>query len=142
MHVKKSVGKPDAGDRHVRFDERGDGNGLRPSSLRTAPLLDSTLGLNNRTQPRHHRPGRFLFHQLGVTDLAGGIIQDHDQVVPTLVAKPAVLAAINVQHHSGKWSPLPAPPVFAPPLPPGHQTRSLQCLLHPRVAQLDAMLVS
>jgi hypothetical protein len=36
----KPVGKPDAGNPHVRFDERG-GETERPSD--TAPLLDSTL---------------------------------------------------------------------------------------------------
>jgi hypothetical protein len=34
----KLVGKPDAGDLHVRFDERGCETGL----YATAPLLDST----------------------------------------------------------------------------------------------------
>jgi hypothetical protein len=42
MHVKKSVGKPDAGNRHVRFDERGDGNGLT-AYMASAPRLSSTL---------------------------------------------------------------------------------------------------
>ncbi len=36
----KPVGEPDAGDRHVRFDERGGETG--PSCTTTAPLLDST----------------------------------------------------------------------------------------------------
>jgi len=36
--VVKPVGKPDAGDPHVRFDERGWETGLRA----TAPILDST----------------------------------------------------------------------------------------------------
>jgi hypothetical protein len=38
----KPVGKPDAGNRHVRFDERG-GETERASD--TAPLLDSTRNL-------------------------------------------------------------------------------------------------
>ena len=37
----KSVGKPDAGNRHVRFDERGWETGRRYSSA-PAPNLDST----------------------------------------------------------------------------------------------------
>ena len=42
----KPVGEPDAGDPHVRFDERG-GETERPydhllSSIVTAPFLDST----------------------------------------------------------------------------------------------------
>ena len=35
----KPVGKPDAGDPHVRFDERGWETGL----YATAPILDSTV---------------------------------------------------------------------------------------------------
>jgi hypothetical protein len=38
----KSVGKPDAGNRHVRFDERGGETGRLPVGLGTALLLDST----------------------------------------------------------------------------------------------------
>jgi hypothetical protein len=37
----KPVGKPDAGDPHVRFDERGWETGL----FATAPILDSTSRL-------------------------------------------------------------------------------------------------
>jgi len=39
----KSVGKPDAGNRHVRFDERGGETGRLPVGFGTALLLDSTL---------------------------------------------------------------------------------------------------
>ena len=38
----KPVGKPDAGNPHVRFDERGEEPGRLSD---TAPLLDSTLVL-------------------------------------------------------------------------------------------------
>ena len=41
----KPVGKPDAGDPHVRFDERGWETGLRA----TAPVLDST-GPNKKAE--------------------------------------------------------------------------------------------
>jgi hypothetical protein len=42
VHVKKSVGKPDAQDGHVRFDERGTETGLM--SLRAQhPRRSSTL---------------------------------------------------------------------------------------------------
>jgi hypothetical protein len=37
--------------------------------------------------------------QLRVVDLAGGVVEDHGQVVPALVLKPLVLAAIDVQQH-------------------------------------------
>src|ERR1700731_2637307 len=47
----KPVGKPDAGNPHVRFDERGGETGLGYSAG-TAPLLDST---DSRAQAPHRR---------------------------------------------------------------------------------------
>ena len=41
----KSVGKPDAANPHVRFDERGWETGRRPEASVPAPILDSTLCL-------------------------------------------------------------------------------------------------
>ncbi len=41
----KSVGKPDAGNRHVRFDERGRETERLPTAQATAPFLDSTDSL-------------------------------------------------------------------------------------------------
>src|SRR4029077_3589414 len=38
----KPAGKPDAGNRHVRFDERGWETGRWPKAQATAPILDST----------------------------------------------------------------------------------------------------
>jgi hypothetical protein len=38
----KPAGKPDAGNRHVRFDERGGETGRCRMAQATAPLLDST----------------------------------------------------------------------------------------------------
>jgi len=38
----KPVGEPDAGDRHVRFDERGWETGRCRTAQVTAPILDST----------------------------------------------------------------------------------------------------
>ena len=40
----KPVGEPDAGDRHVRFDERGWETERCQMAQATAPLLDSTIG--------------------------------------------------------------------------------------------------
>src|ERR1700751_3791893 len=39
----KLVGKPDAGNRHVRFDERGQETECCHMAQATAPVLDSTL---------------------------------------------------------------------------------------------------
>ena len=39
----KPVGEPDAGDRHVRFDERGWETTCCRMAQATAPILDSTI---------------------------------------------------------------------------------------------------
>jgi hypothetical protein len=62
----KSVGKPDAGNRHVRFDERGGETGRLPVGLGTALLLDSTqfsvpstgLPAMSRRRPRKKRKAK------------------------------------------------------------------------------------
>ncbi len=43
----KSVGKPDAGNLHVRFDERGRETGRCRMAQATAPFLDSTVIRSN-----------------------------------------------------------------------------------------------
>ena len=47
MPAVKPVGKPDAGNPHVRFDERG---GETDRSRGTAPLLDSTVSENSQVK--------------------------------------------------------------------------------------------
>ena|ERR1700730_5451146 len=47
----KPVGKPDAGNPHVRFDERGRETGRCRTAQATAPFLDSTNGRKNGQQP-------------------------------------------------------------------------------------------
>src|SRR5882762_9866785 len=91
------------------------------------PLL-----LNHCLQSRHHRDRRFFFHQLGVVDLAAGIVQDDDQVIPALILEPAMTAAIYVQEHARQHTPgssfamhpaFPSPALrpglLEGPLPPG-----------------------
>src|ERR1700738_1709815 len=52
---------------------------------------------------RGQRRGRgFLLHQLRVVDLAGGVIENDEQVVPLLAAEPAMLASVDVQQHPGQ----------------------------------------
>ena len=75
-----------------------------------------------------------------VVDFAGRVIQNHDQVVPALVAEPLVLAAVDVQQHAWHGPPLAAPSMLPTSLPARDQAGPLQRLLHPRIAQLDAML--
>ena len=51
--VVKPIGKPNAGNRHVRFDERGWETERWPSAQATAPILNSTRSgayFNQRVQ--------------------------------------------------------------------------------------------
>ncbi len=118
------------------------------AALRRQPEMGSAVGIerteqsllfNHCPQPGHHREGRFLRRQLRIVDIAGGVIQDHDQVVLTLILKPMVFAAIDVQHHPRQWTPL-TPLAMNPASGLAlHQAGCLQSLLHPRVAQPDLM---
>src|ERR1700730_3552378 len=61
----KPVGKPDAGNRHVRFDERGRETGRCRTAQATAPFLDSTreTGLDCTPKARRiaeHVPIQFM----------------------------------------------------------------------------------
>ena len=56
-HAVKPVGEPDAGDRHVRFDERGWETERCRMAQVTAPILDSTLAAPGRVR-RHVRSWR------------------------------------------------------------------------------------
>ncbi len=46
----KPVGEPDAGNPQVRFDERGGETGRHRMAQATAPLLDSTSRLSNKSE--------------------------------------------------------------------------------------------
>jgi len=109
----------------------------RPITIQSAkyPFL-----LDHSTQSRHHRSRGFFLDQLRIVDFAGGIIQDHNPVVPAIVIQPSVCAAIDVQQHPRQGSSLSPPAMRPAPLSPLHQPRSLQGLLDPRVAQLDRVL--
>jgi len=61
---------------------------------------EHALPFDHRTQPGHHRGGRFLLGQLRIVDLAGGVVQDYDQIVPAFILKPLMIAAVDVQHHA------------------------------------------
>ena len=61
-----------------------------------------------------------------VVDFAGGIVQDYDQVVPTLILEPAMVTAVYMQEHAGQrppWPSLAMRPAFTSPL---HQPGPLQ----------------
>ena len=98
---------------------------------------EHALALDHLPQSCHHRRRRFLLHQLRVIDLAGGVVQNHDQIVIAVVLKPAVFAPVDVQHHTRHGPPRTAPTVRAPLVPLRHQTGPLQRLLHPAVAEPD-----
>src|SRR5258705_13852151 len=83
-------------------------------------LLDQFL------QSRHHRDRRFFFHQLGVVDLAAGIVQDDDQVMPALILKPAMAAAIDVQKHARQRTTRSSFAMHHAPPSPHYQPASLQ----------------
>src|ERR1019366_5066225 len=99
------------------------------------------LALDDFPQPGHHRRRRFLLHQLRVIDLAAGIIQNHDQVIPALIPEPAVMTAVDVQQQA-RQGPSFAPLAMHPTLAAfGHQTGALQGPLDPGVAPADAVLL-
>src|SRR5215475_13078751 len=95
------------------------------------------LPLNHLAQRCHYCAGRYLLYQLGVIDLAGGVIHDHQQVVPAIVTEPAMLTGINVQEHPGQGPPRSPLTIFAALALRLYQSRSLQSLLHPGVTQLN-----
>src|SRR5437899_13022509 len=111
-----------------------------PRSLYSAQ--NTPFAFDHFLQPCHHCHRRFFLHQLRLINLAGGIVQNHDQVIPALVLKPSVQAALDVQQHAGQrppWTPLAMHPALAPPR---HQSCPLQGLLHPAVAEFDLMLIA
>ena len=67
---------------------------------------EEPLLFDHCAQTCHDRVGRFLRCQLRIIDLAGGIVQNHNQVVPALILEPLMFAAINVQHHTWQRTPL------------------------------------
>ncbi len=102
----------------------------------------SPLPRDHLAQRRHHRARRFLLHQLRIADLAGGIVQHHDQVVPAGVLKPAMATAVQMQQHPRQRAPRPwlaMHPTLAALL---DQPRPLQRQLHPGVAELEALLLA
>src|SRR5712692_423788 len=120
--------------------------GLRRQPEVTGPIAiqsaENPAPLHHLAQRLKHRLGRFLLHQLRVIDLAGGVIQHHDQVVPLLIPQPAMRTAVDVQQHPDHRSPLAPPPMHAALPRLDRQPRSLQRQLHPGVAELDPVLLA
>src|ERR1017187_1408477 len=114
----------------------------RGSGCPLTPATPESLALHHFPQRHHHRGGGFLLDQLRVVDLAGGVVQDHNQVMPTLILKPLVMAAVDMQHHARQWAPLPALAMHAALGLPLHQAGPLESLLHPGVAQSDPVFLA
>lgn len=57
----------------------------------TIQSAEQALRLDHFFERSHHRQGRFLFHQLRVVDLVVGVVEDHNQVIPTFILEPTVL---------------------------------------------------
>jgi hypothetical protein len=102
----------------------------------------NTLAFDHFLQPSHHRQRGFFLAQLRVVDLAGGIIQDHDQVIPAFVLEPLVPAPVDVQQHPWQGTPPPALAMCAALALTCDQPRPLQDRLHPGVTQSDRMLLA
>ena len=86
----------------------------------TIERTKQSLLLDHLTQPLHHRPGRFLLHQLRIVDFAGRVIQNDNQVAPTVIAEPLVFATVNVQHHAWQRTPFPSPAMLLSGSASGH----------------------
>src|SRR5262250_2956234 len=93
---------------------------------------EDSLALNHFLQPSHHRQRRFLFGQLCVVDLAGGIVQDHDPVIPAFVLEPLMMAPVDVQQHARQGTPRPALAMGTVLALPRHQSPPLATLTSPR----------
>jgi hypothetical protein len=78
---------------------------------------------------------------LRVVNLAGGIIEHHQQIVAAAVPQPGVRAAIQMQQHARQRTTRSPPAMHPAPPPLGHQSGTLQRQLHPGVAQGNAMLL-
>src|SRR3989475_2779134 len=63
------------------------------------------------------------------------------RVIPALILKPTVTAAIDVQHQAGQRPPRTPLAMHSSLAPSPHQSGTLQRQLHPGVAQLDLVLV-
>src|SRR2546423_9192140 len=82
---------------------------LRGKPEMAAPVAvqgaENALALDPSLESRHHRQRRFFLGQLRVVNLAGSIVQDHDQVIPAFVLEPLMTATVDVQQHARQGTP-------------------------------------
>jgi hypothetical protein len=87
-HLREPL-RIDLSARPGRFEEMAGAIAVKGTER---PLL-----LDHFAQRRHHRAGRFLLDQWGVIDLAVGIVEHDQQVVPAIVLKPAMVPLENLE---------------------------------------------
>jgi hypothetical protein len=97
---------------------------------------EHSLVLDDLLQFRHHRQARFLLRQLRVIDLAGGIVEDHNQVIPAFVLEPLMTTPIDVQQHGWQRTPWPALAMHSAFALARDESGSLQRRLYPGVTQI------
>src|SRR6266536_1745379 len=101
---------------------------------------EHAFALDYFLQSCHHGQRRFFFHQLRVIDLAAGIVQNDNQVIPALILEPAMPAAIDVQQHTRQRTPRSSFAMHSALAPPLYQPGSLQGQFHPGVAECNLVL--
>jgi hypothetical protein len=63
------------------------------------------VAFDDLAQRPHHGSRAFIVHQLGRNTLHWwGIIQDHQQIVPTVFLEPLVMTTVDMQQHSWQWT--------------------------------------
>ena len=61
---------------------------------------EHSLVLDHAPEPSHDRLGVLLVDELGVVDIAGGVVHERNQIELLMVgAEPGVSTPIDVQHH-------------------------------------------
>ncbi len=114
-----------------------------------SPAAGVKIGVEARGQTRggehlkkrpERRNGAFLLDQKRRIDLAGGIIQRHDEIKLGRPFEPRKGATILMQHHAHAWLARPLAPVRPAPGGPLHKPRRLQLHLGPGVAPAEVVL--
>lgn len=91
---------------------------------------EESLRLHDLPEAAQAAQGPFFFDEEGGVDLAGRIIQCHDQV-PLTTGNPFIGRAVLMQHHAGQRFAGPLLPVGPASGRSGHVSCGLQSLLRP-----------
>src|SRR5262245_59684888 len=101
---------------------------------------EQSLPFDHVSQRGKQRSRRFLFYQLGVVDLVGGIVENHQQVIPAIILEPLMVTPDNVEQHPRQRTTGALASVNPSVSRFGHQSRRLKRSLYPRVTQANSML--